>query len=100
MRRFPWLMAAAWLAGCGGPAAAPVRSNAWVCENGSGFASEYEPSTHRLSVVIEGRRHVLLPQQAADGARYADDAYEFWERGPDARLTDLTAGFATGCREQ
>lgn len=43
-------------------------------------------------VPIEGETRLFVNVLSADGARYASGQYEWWTRGSEAQLIDLTAG--------
>ena len=105
------------LLACAGPPP-PPEVRAYVCENGSGFtrfvkatprqaasspaASRQAASADESSVVLllDGKAHALARVPGDDGAVYADDQYEFWTRGRDARLTSKSPPVTTACREQ
>jgi membrane-bound inhibitor of C-type lysozyme len=77
-----------------------AHESAWVCENGDGFAAREAPGADSAVLAIGGRQLVLPRQAAADGARFADDAYEFWDHGATATLADKAAGSRAECRKQ
>jgi membrane-bound inhibitor of C-type lysozyme len=43
-------------------------------------------------VPVDGKSLVFANVISGSGARYASGRYEWWTKGPEARLTDLTAG--------
>ncbi len=46
-------------------------------------------------VPVAGERQLFVNVISASGARYASGQYEWWTKGPDATLTDLTAAEGT-----
>lgn len=42
-------------------------------------------------VPIDGKKQIFVNVVSASGARYASGALEWWSKGPDATLTDVTA---------
>lgn len=43
-------------------------------------------------VPIDGEPQIFVNVIAASGARYVSGQWEWWTKGPDATLTDITAG--------
>ena len=53
-----------------------------------------------MTVKAGGVEKTLPHAVSASGARYADGAFEYWSKGPEAMLDGFPGGPYSGCKER
>jgi membrane-bound inhibitor of C-type lysozyme len=94
-------LAALLLAACAGAhhsSFARYERHDWRCSNGRAFSVRFDKKS-RAELFAAGQVHVLAAAPAASGARYRDDAVEYWEHDGEARLTGAVGGPYEHCRQ-
>jgi len=66
----------------------------YQCDEGQALAVQYiNAAPNFLAIVpVDGQNHVFAAALSASGARYVSGPYEWWSKGGDATLRDLTQG--------
>lgn len=64
------------------------------CDDGQRFTVRYynSPDNQIALVPVDGKTLLFVSVLSGSGARYAHGVHEWWTKGPEARLTDLTRG--------
>lgn len=64
------------------------------CDDGQRFTVRYynSPDNQIALVPVDGKTLLFVSVLSASGARYAHGVHEWWTKGREARLTDLTRG--------
>ncbi|MCG8270308.1 MliC family protein [Aquamicrobium sp. NLF2-7] len=72
---------------------ASVNTVTYTCGSETLSVSYVNADPNFLAILpVEGKSTVFASVIAASGARYAAGQYEWWSKGDDATLRDLTAG--------
>lgn len=99
---FVLALAACQSAPAGPPAVGLTRNTeavvAFGCENGVSFTAAFLVSPDAVELHFADGAKLTLPHvRAASGARYADAAHEFWNKGDEAMYT-IGRAAPTTCR--
>ena len=105
---FAVLACAALLAGCTGGASSadgarpgPPRPTVdYACDGGKGVCVAFPRGADFVTVKAGGVEKTLPHAVSASGARYADGAFEYWSKGPEAMLDGFPGGPYSGCKER
>ncbi len=72
---------------------ASVNTVTYKCADESLSVSYVNAEPNFLAILpVDGKSTVFASVMAASGARYASGQYEWWSKGDDATLRDLSAG--------
>jgi membrane-bound inhibitor of C-type lysozyme len=67
----------------------------WKCDRGAAFSVRF--TTAGAAVFAGGQTYALPHAPSGSGARYANNAVEYWEHGGEAQLSGAAGGPYANC---